>query len=323
MLQLVCIVVLFVTKWLHTGPSRLLPCWKAAGCSSQNDPLYNANYGGLARDLRPTWIATKMEHYQERQHRVCFKRSSSDAKVENANSSLSLLSWNVGSMARHSKDIIELLINESTHVFFAQEARTTPHELGALKHRFREVGYSVPWDATRQLACIARHGLNLCQTRRPDCVEGYRLGYFALQLRDTRVLLRNVHYPFEGPSERAKLQQELECVDIARCFIDHGDFNSQPCWRTGDHVLMTDVRTWRKNAGSPTIVSCIDGARLSDCFRGLVTTTALEPVSGAQHRPVKLVVHVQPLTSCCYKWGSWQTFPWSVKLGSELDGSPS
>ena len=39
-----------------------------------------------------------------------------------------------------------------------------------------------------------------------------------------------------GPSERAKLEQELEGVDIARCFIDFGDFNSQPAWRTGDHV---------------------------------------------------------------------------------------
>ena len=53
-------------KWLHTGPSRLLPCWMAANCSSQNDPLHIANYGGLVRDLRSTWIATKMEHYQER-----------------------------------------------------------------------------------------------------------------------------------------------------------------------------------------------------------------------------------------------------------------
>ena len=26
-------------KWLHTSPSRLLPCWKAAGYSSQNDPF--------------------------------------------------------------------------------------------------------------------------------------------------------------------------------------------------------------------------------------------------------------------------------------------
>ena len=39
-------------------------------------------------------------------------------------------------------------------------------------------------------------------------------------MRDTRVLLRNVHYPSESPSERAKLEQELEGVDIARCFID-------------------------------------------------------------------------------------------------------
>ena len=158
------------------------------------------------------------------------------------------------------------------------------------------------WDARRQLACIARHGLNLCQIRGPECVERYRLGYYTLRLRDTRVLLRDVHYPFKGPSERAKLGWELECVDIACCFIDFGYFNAQPFWRTGDQVLMPKVRTWRKNAGSPKLISYIDGARLSDCFRGLATICALEPVSGAQHRPVKLVVHVQPLTSCCYKW---------------------
>ena len=132
-----------------------------------------------------------------------------------------------------------------------------------MKHRAREVGgYFALWGARRQLACIARHGLNLCRIRGPECVVGYRLGYFAIQLRDTRVLLRNVHYP----SERAKLEQELECVDIARCFIDFGDFSSQPCMRTGGHVLMPNVRTWRKNAGSPSLACCIDGARLSDCF---------------------------------------------------------
>ena len=123
-----------------------------------------------------------------------------------------------------------------------------------------------------------------------------KLGYYALQLRETRVLLR------EGPSEWAKLEQELESVDTARCFIGLGDFNSQPTRRMGDHVLKPNVKTWRRNAGSSTFVCCIDGARLADCFRGLATVSALEPVSAAQHRPVKLVVHVQPLTSCCYKW---------------------
>ena len=67
-----------------------------------------------------------------------------------------------------------------------------------MKHRFRAVVYFVLWDARHQLACIARHGLNLCQIRGPECVEGYKLDYYALQLRDTRVLLRHVHYPFEG-----------------------------------------------------------------------------------------------------------------------------
>ena len=220
---------------------------------------------------------------------------------KNPNSSLSLMSWNVGSMARHSKENFELLVEESPHVLFLQEARTTPHELRAMKHRFREVVYFVLWDARRELACIARHGLNSCQIRGPECVEGCKLGYYALQLRDTRVPLRNVHYPFEGPSERAKLEQELESVDIARCLIDLGHFNSQPARRIGDHVLMPNVKTWRKNAGSSTFASCVDGA-CQTVSVVLATISALEPVSGVQHRPVKLVVHVQPLTSCCYKW---------------------
>ena len=110
------------------------------------------------------------------------------------------------------------------------------------------------------LGCWAPVSLH-CETRaelvsdtRAECVEGYRPGYYALQLRDTRVLLRNAHHPLEGPSERAKLEQELEGVDIARCFIDFGDFNSQPTRRIGDHVLMPNVKTWRKNAGSSTLV---------------------------------------------------------------------
>ena len=69
-----------------------------------------------------------------------------------------------------AREIFELLSKESPHVLFLQEARTTPHELRAMKHRFREVEYFVLWDARRQSACIARHGLNLCQIRGPECV---------------------------------------------------------------------------------------------------------------------------------------------------------
>ena len=61
---------------------------------------------------------------------------------------------------------------------------------------------------------FARHGLNLCQVRGPECVEESQAGLLhALQLRNTRVLLTKcLSYPFEGPSERAKLEQELEGV---------------------------------------------------------------------------------------------------------------
>ena len=97
-------------KRLHTGPSRRLPCWKAAGYSSQNDPLYIANYGGLVGDLRSSWIATKMEHYQER--RASRARRDNLAAclplewIERCQGGKSefLLSWKVGSMARHSKE---------------------------------------------------------------------------------------------------------------------------------------------------------------------------------------------------------------------------
>ena len=63
------------------------------GYSSQKNHEYLANYGGLVRELRSTWIVPKMEQ------RACLKRGLSDAKVENWNSSLSLLSWKVDGSA--------------------------------------------------------------------------------------------------------------------------------------------------------------------------------------------------------------------------------
>ena len=217
-----------------------------------------------------------------------------------------------------ARKFFELLIGESPHVLFLQEARTTPHELRAMKHRFLEVGYFVLWDTRRQFDYTARHGLNLCQIRGPECVERYKLGYYALQLRDTRVLLRSVHCTHEDRLKGPNLRRNWNVLPLPVV----GDSNSQLCWRTGDHVLMPNVRSWRKNAGSPSFVSCVDGG-LSNCSRGLADISALEPVSGVQHRPVKLVIHVKPLTSCCYKWVRGKHFPWGLKLGSKLDGSPS
>ena len=56
-------------KWLHTGPSRLLPCWKAAVYSSKNDHEYLANYGSedfAPLGLRQKWNITKRDAPAER-----------------------------------------------------------------------------------------------------------------------------------------------------------------------------------------------------------------------------------------------------------------
>ena len=117
-------------------------------------------------------------------HRACLKRGLSGAKVENPNSSLSSLSWNVGSMTRHSKEIFELLIRGS-QTMSSSCRRPAPHRM-SFCGRWGILCSGMP---RCQLACNARHWLNLCQIRGPHCVEGYKLGYFALQLRDTTTRL--------------------------------------------------------------------------------------------------------------------------------------
>ena len=230
MLQLDYIVALFVTN--GSTPVRLVIC--LAGklrvtrprMIRDTLPIMVVLLGICAPlGLQRKWNTTKRDAPVERDvrilHRVCLERGLSG-----------VLRWKIrippslccpGTSGRWlgiAREFFELHISESPACpFFLQEARTAPHELRAMKHRSPTVGYFVLWSARRQLACIARHGLNLCQIRLPECVEGFKLGSYALQLPDTRVLLRNVHCPSEGPSERAKLEQELEGVDIALCFI--------------------------------------------------------------------------------------------------------
>ena len=178
-LKLDCITVLFVTNGstrvclafclageLWVTHRRMILCFFVAETCA---PL----------GLRQKWNTAKRDAPAERVvkilQRAWFKRGSSGAKVENPKFSLFSPSWNVGSMNRHSKDNHELLISESPHVLCLQEARTTPHELRAMKHRFGEVGYFALWDARRQLASIARLGLNLCQCSLPTRLKKKRL----------------------------------------------------------------------------------------------------------------------------------------------------
>ena len=150
-------------KWLHTGLSRFLPCWKAAGYASQNDPLYIANCGCLVRDLRSTWIArARRENLASCLPQERFER------CQGGKSELIPVSVVLERRADGSAQQGQFLSFSSSFC-----RRPAPHRMSSrlMKHRFREVVYFVLWDARRHLACIARHGLNLCQKRGPECVE--------------------------------------------------------------------------------------------------------------------------------------------------------
>ena len=121
--------------------------------------------------------------------------------------------------------------------------------------------------------------------------------------------MKNVHCPSEGASERTELEQELESVDIACCIIDLGDFTSQPTRRIGDHALMPDVKTWRKNAGSSTFVSSLMVHVCLTVSGDWRKSRHLNQCRGCNTGPVTLVIHVKPLTSCCYKWVRGKHFP--------------
>ena len=109
-------------------------------------------------------------------------------------------------MAKHLGLLVGLLLVNCPHILLLQEAKTTDHELRAWRFRLRDLGYYIDVHRGHELACIWRRGLNIVRIRPPDELSPFRLTYYALQLKDTRVLLRNVHYPSNGEADRRKLE---------------------------------------------------------------------------------------------------------------------
>ena len=73
----------------------------------------------------------------------------------------------------------------------------------------------------------------------------------------------------------------------------------------------------------PTFVRCIDGARLSYCFCGSATHLCTRARVGCATPTREAGGSCSASHFLLLQMGSWQTFTWSVKSGSELDGSPS
>ena len=215
---------------------------------------------------------------------------------------LHVITLNIGSMAKHLGQLVELLLTHCPHILLLQEAKTTDHELRAWRHRLRDLGYCIYIDRDHDLACIWRRGLNIARIRPPDALSTYRLTYYALQLKETRILLRNVHYPSNKESDRRELEETLNECDRSTCFMDVGDFNSTARARLNSVVMMPSVATYRRNPISDEFSTTIDSVRVSAALSRGTRVTGLAPLAGVQHRPVSMHLEMEPITSQSFRW---------------------
>ena len=73
----------------------------------------------------------------------CAARRCHDAKaaaVADPCKDLHVITLNIGSMAKHLGQLVELLLLNCHHILLLQEAKTTDHELRAWRYRVRDLG---------------------------------------------------------------------------------------------------------------------------------------------------------------------------------------
>ena len=82
-----------------------------------------------------------------------------------ASKSLSIITWNVGSMKTHKIAIISLLSTSAPHVLFIQESRLSNGAERAWRITARELGYCFYPHVSNDLAAFAIRGLNFAPIR--------------------------------------------------------------------------------------------------------------------------------------------------------------
>ena len=91
--------------------------------------------------------------------------------------------------------ILESRVEGSLHICFLQGARMTGDaDRRAWRCRVRALGLQLLMDPRAHLVCMWRRGLNLSPIVAPLEAASWCVAYYTLQLRRSRVLLRNAHY---------------------------------------------------------------------------------------------------------------------------------
>ena len=229
--------------------------------------------------------------------------SGSTALICSPNSTLRLLTLNIGSLSLHMGALLALVLKESPHICCLQEARIQPHELRAFCHRLRSLGYFAHQNEAHNLITLWRRGVDIVPLQSPPDLQHYRVQLFAIQLKEARALLRHFHYPADNPTNRSHLEDALDCVDRAQNFIDIGDFNSRPRMRNGTVLAFPSSHTFRRNGSAASdFITTIDGARLARHFSRHQCVDALSAIPGLQHRPVRVTLDTAASTSASYRW---------------------
>jgi len=218
--------------------------------------------------------------------------------------SLRILSWNIGTLSLRNHLVARLLLDEAPHLCLLQEARCAGHEFRALCATLRDMGYVAKLDASRNLLAIWRRGLDCAPIDAGLGSNGhYRVQRLALDLADTRVVIRNIHAPSHNQSERDNFHLVLAEQQLGDCYIDVGDFNQVPLDSEDGVAYAPSCHTFRRKATTNAWCSTIDGARVSwRLAQHGGRVAALDARDRVQHKPILFMLNTYPITHHTWMW---------------------
>ena len=196
--------------------------------------------------------------------------------------------------------LITLLVTNSPHITCLQEAFIAHHEVRGFQMRLRDIGYTCHWDHPHHLCTIWRRGLSIAPLKTPDVLADYRLHGYALQMKHARFLLRNIHAPSSGATERRPFF-DTSGQQTPSLFLDVGDWNCRPDETLHMCTLMPELHTFRRSVADDYITT-IDGIRLPRSVAQDATVTALEPVLDSQHRPILCCLQMTTTIDESWRW---------------------
>ena len=223
--------------------------------------------------------------------------------VATAASSLSVITWNIGGIAIHRESLFGLIAEHSPHIVFLQETKLRKGGDLAMNPDLHIMGYHLI-AGNNDLCVIHRLGINIAGIANASADEDFRVQRLALQVGQQRILIRHRHAHSGSSLQRKMFNDALAAEHTGDLVLDIGDFNDKPSADSlhGWLPLFPSSPTYRLNAQSQEWLTCIDGAVVSPKLAGSASVYALEPINGAQHKPVKTEIAFQPCFHKSYRW---------------------